>query len=358
MTADFPVPMESDEQRWRAVAARDKSADGRFYYAVRTTGIYCRPSCPSRLPNRSNVIFHDSTEGAERAGFRACRRCRPDVAPNEAMEFQVVTAAARMIEVAIAGECKVPGLDALAAKAGFSMYHFHRMFKAVIGVTPKAYAAAIRARRVGAALNVGGRVTDAIFDAGYSSSSRFYESASARLGMAPRARRDGGEGETIRYAFGDTTLGRVLVAETGRGVCAIQLGTRDADLVAELTQRFPKATLSVDTANLADRVAAVIGLIEKPGPHCIPLDVRGTAFQEQVWHALRAIPAGRTSTYTEIAVAVGRPKAVRAVAAACAANPTAVAIPCHRVVRSNGDVSGYRWGVARKKELLAREGKA
>ena len=342
MTADIPVHMETDEQRWRAVATRDKSVDGRFYYAVRTTGIYCKPSCPSRLPNRSNVTFHDTIEGAEEAGFRACKRCRPDAVLSEGAESQAVTAAARMIEEAIARECKVPGLDALAAKAGFSMFHFHRMFKSVLGVTPKAYEAAIRARRVGAALNDGGRVTDAIYDAGYSSSSRFYETATARLGMAPRARRDGGDGETIRYAFGETTLGRVLVAETGRGVCAIQLGTRDADLVAELTLRFPKATLVVDAANLADRVVAVVALIEKPGPHQLPLDVRGTAFQEQVWQALQSIPAGETATYTKIAVAVGRPKAVRAVAAACAANPTAVAIPCHRVVRSNGDVSGYR----------------
>ena len=349
---------EDDEARWRAVAARDRTADGRFIYAVRTTGIYCKPSCAARLPRRTNVTFHATSEEAERLGFRACRRCRPKLAPGNETAYQVVTTAARMIEGAIAGDRKVPLLEMLAARSGFSTFHFHRMFKQALGVTPKAYEAAIRADRAAQSLSAGGTITAAIYDAGYASSSRFYDAAAARMGMTPATRRAGGQGETIRYAIGRTSLGQVLVAETGRGVCAILLGERDADLVRDLEQRFAKARLSADAASLGDRLAAVIALIEKPHRHSIPLDVRGTAFQEQVWQALRAIPIGETATYAEIAAAVGRPKAVRAVAGACAANPAAVAIPCHRVVRSDGHISGYRWGSERKARLLAREGKA
>jgi len=355
-----PIPAKSfttDDARWNAVATREKAADGAFFFSVKTTGIYCRPSCPSRTANRSNVAFHDSTENARRAGFRACKRCRPDELAGDSLEAQAVTAAARLIDDAIADERPAPSLEKLADKAGFSMFHFHRMFKKALGLTPKAYEAAARSRRMSEQLQASSSVTDAIHGAGYSSSSRFYETATARLGMRPKTHRDGGKGETIRYAVGTCSLGALLVAATEKGICAIQFGDEAPSLVAGLEDRFPEAELIGDDAGFADTVARVVDLVERPRlGHDLPLDVRGTAFQERVWQALRAIPIGETASYAEIARAIGQPTAVRGVAGACAANPTAVAIPCHRVVRSDGDLSGYRWGVKRKAELLAREG--
>jgi len=345
------------EARWRAVVARDPRADGAFFFAVRTTGIFCKPSCPSRTPNRVNVTFHDDADEARRLGFRACKRCRPEVAAEDQLAVQAVGAAARLIDQAVAREEPTPALATLAEKAGFSPFHFHRMFKRALGVTPKAYAANLRSRRMQAELQDGATVTEAIHGAGYSSSSRFYETAGARLGMAPRTRRVGASGETIRHTACATSLGPLLVAATARGICAIQFGDSAETLLADLRQRFPKAELIEGDATFDRLVAEVVALVEQPrAGHGLPLDIRGTAFQERVWRALRAIPVGRTASYAEVAEAIGQPSASRGVAQACAANPVAVAVPCHRVVRSDGALSGYRWGVERKAELLKREG--
>lgn len=342
----------SDDGRWEAVLRRDRTADGRFWYAVRTTGVYCRPSCAARPARRENVSFHASPAAARAAGFRACKRCRPDEAGGPDPRAALVAAACRRIEEAE----EPPTLEMLATAAGVSPFHFHRIFKAVTGVTPKAYAMAHRTGRVRRELGNAETVTAAIYDAGFNASSRFYESSTGRLGMTPSAWRAGGVGAAIRFAVGDCPLGSVLVAATDKGVCAIELGDDPQALLDGLQRRFPKATLVGADADFEATVAAVLALVEAPGRASdLPLDIRGTAFQERVWRALRDIPAGRTATYAEIAAAIGQPRAVRAVANACGANPTAIAIPCHRVVRTDGDPGGYRWGIDRKQALLRRE---
>ena len=343
----------SDEARLTAVRARDAAADGRFVYSVATTGVYCRPSCAARPARRENIAFHADGAAARAAGFRPCKRCRPDEPPLAARHATAIAAVCRAIEEAD----EAPSLAALAEAAGMSPYYFHRVFKASTGVTPKAYASARRAARLRAGLEQGERVTDAIFDAGYGSSSRFYEHASERLGMTPAAFRDGGRDAVLRFAVGRCSLGAIIVAASERGIAAIELGDDPQQLVEGLQDRFPRATLIGGDEGFEALVAKVVGFVEAPASGLdLPLDVRGTAFQERVWRALRAIPAGRTATYTEIAVAIGMPKAVRAVAQACGANPAAIAIPCHRVVRTDGSLSGYRWGVERKRALLEREG--
>jgi AraC family transcriptional regulator of adaptative response/methylated-DNA-[protein]-cysteine methyltransferase len=345
-------PAPGADSRWAAVARRDKAFDGKFFFAVRTTGVYCRPSCASRAAKRENVVFFQSRAEAENAGFRACKRCRPDRLGAPDPQIEAVKRACERI----ASAEEAPKLADLAASAGLSSFHFHRLFKKVTGVTPKAYAAETQARRAAERLPTAQTVTEAIYDAGFNSSSRFYETATARLGMTPTAVRRGGQGEAIRFAVGQTSLGAVLVAATRKGVCAIMLGEDPEALVNELEDRFPRAELVGGDAEFERMVAEVVGLVEAPGQRRdLPLDIRGTAFQQRVWRALRAIPAGRTATYMEIAQAVGEPRAVRAVAQACAANPLAVAIPCHRVVRTDGALSGYRWGVERKRALLDRE---
>ena len=344
----------SDADRWQAVERRDRRFDGAFFYSVATTGVYCRPSCGARLPRRENVRFHASCEEAERAGFRPCKRCRPDEAPLELRRARAVERACRLIEAAE----ETPSLDQLAESAGMSRYHFHRIFKAITGVTPKAYASANRARRLREQLPRSATVTEAIYGAGFNSSGRFYATSSQVLGMAARRFRSGGTGESIRFAVGQCTLGSILVAATETGICAVQLGDDPEVLVRELQERFPKARLSGAEADFERWVAKVVGLVEAPALGLdLPLDVRGTAFQQRVWEALRRIPAGSTATYAEIARRIGAPKSVRAVARACASNAIAVAIPCHRVVRTDGSLSGYRWGVERKRALLARESK-
>jgi AraC family transcriptional regulator, regulatory protein of adaptative response / methylated-DNA-[protein]-cysteine methyltransferase len=341
-----------DEERWQAVQRRDSRSDGKFLFAVRTTGVYCRPSCASRPAKRENVAFFETGAAAEKAGYRACKRCRPDKLGAPDPRVEAVSQACKRIEQAE----EAPSLAKLAAGAGLSPYHFHRVFKAITGVTPKAYAAQTRARRAADNLRTADTVTEAIYDSGFNSSSRFYENTDARLGMTPGAIRRGGAGAVIRFAVGQASLGAVLVAATDKGVCAILLGDDPHALVRDLQDRFPRAEFEGGDADFERMVAQVVGLVEAPGQRLdLPLDIRGTAFQQKVWAALRAIPAGRTATYTEIARAIGQPKAVRAVAQACAANPLALAIPCHRVVRSDGDLSGYRWGVERKRKLIDRE---
>ena len=343
----------TDAARWEAVQRRDPAADGAFFYSVRTTGVYCRPSCASRRARRENVTFHASPAAAEKAGFRPCKRCRPNGPGLAERQAAAVAKACRLIEQAE----EMPSLAALAKAAGMSRFHFHRTFRAVTGVTPKAYADAHRAQRVRDALASSGSVTEAIYGAGFNSSGRFYAASADMLGMTPRDFRAGGAGAAIRFAVGKCSLGNILVAATDKGVCAISFGDDPDALVRDLQDRFPKARLIGGDAAFEKLVAKVVGFVEAPGKEDfdLPLDVRGTAFQQQVWKALRKIPAGTTATYTDIARRIGRPKAVRAVAAACAGNPVAVAIPCHRVVRLDGDVSGYRWGVARKRALLAKE---
>jgi AraC family transcriptional regulator of adaptative response/methylated-DNA-[protein]-cysteine methyltransferase len=343
------------DPRWTAVQARDARADGTFFYSVRTTGVYCRPSCTARSARPENVAFHATAAEAEQAGFRPCRRCRPDQPPLHEQHAALITEACRSIENAETP----PTLEQLAKPAGLSPFHFHRVFKAVTGLTPRQYAAAHRDRRVRSGLGRGGSVTEAIFDAGYNASSRFYETSSRVLGMTPTSYRAGGVDHDIRFAIGECSLGAILVAQSGRGVCAILLGDDPDALARELQDRFPRANLIGGDHAFEQLVARVVGFVEAPALGLdLPLDVRGTAFQQRVWQALREIPAGVTASYSDIAKHIGTPKAVRAVAGACAANMLAVAIPCHRVVRSDGSVSGYRWGVERKRALLKREAKA
>lgn len=340
------------DARWAALRARDARADGTFVYSVKTTGVYCRPSCAARPARPENVAFHETNAAAEQAGFRPCKRCKPDQPPLAERRAAQVAALCRLIEASD----QVPTLDELASHAGLSAFHTHRLFKTVTGVTPKAYAAAHRARRVRGELRTRSTVTEAIYGAGYNSPARFYEASNALLGMTPTTYRAGGTDLEIRFAIGACTLGSILVAATQRGVCAILLGDDPEALVHDLEQRFPRARLVGGDPGFERLVAQVVGLVEQPRLGAeLPLDIRGTAFQQRVWSALRRIPAGATASYAEIARRIGAPRAVRAVAQACAANALAVAIPCHRVVRTDGDLSGYRWGVERKRALLDRE---
>jgi AraC family transcriptional regulator of adaptative response/methylated-DNA-[protein]-cysteine methyltransferase len=342
----------SDDDRWTAVVERDAGADDIFYYSVATTGVYCRPSCAARLALRKNVAFHNTCADAERAGFRPCKRCRPNEAPLAERHAGAVARACHLIETAE----EVPSLDTLAKAVGMSRYHFHRVFKMVTGVTPKAYAVAHRAQRVRDALPASRSVTEAIYDAGFNSNGRFYATSAEALGMAPAKYRAGGDGAAIRFAVGECSLGTILVAATDKGVCAILLGDDPDALLRDLQDRFPKAHLIGGDGDFERLVAKIVGFVEAPQLGLdLPLDVRGTAFQQRVWQALREIPAGETASYTDVAKRIGSPKAVRAVAGACASNAIAVAIPCHRVVRSDGGLSGYRWGVERKRALLDRE---
>ncbi|TAM08992.1 MAG: bifunctional DNA-binding transcriptional regulator/O6-methylguanine-DNA methyltransferase Ada [Nevskiaceae bacterium] len=344
---------ETEDDRWAAVQARDAAADGMFVYAVRTTGVYCQPSSTARLPKQENVEFFDSAEAAEAAGYRCSRRGRGDQTSAAAQRAELVARACRMME---ASETP-PTLGDLAAEVGMSPFHFHRVFKAETGLTPKAYSSAYRARKLRDELTTSkASITNAIYGAGFNSNSRFYEAADDLLGMRAQDYRAGGTGAVIRFAVGQCSLGAILVAQSQRGICAILLGDDPDRLVRDLQDQFPKAELIGCDGEFEQVVAEVVGFIEEPsiGLH-LPLDVQGTAFQERVWRALREIPPGTTVSYAKIAARIGSPKAVRAVAQACATNHIAVAIPCHRVVRRDGELAGYRWGVDRKRELLRRE---
>ena len=354
MAAKHAAPYEvlTDEQRWEAVRRRDPAAVGAFYYSVRTTGVYCRPTCAARLPRRDNVAFHATCADAERAGFRPCKRCRPNEPALGVRQALAVQKACRLIE---ASET-LPSLATLAGAAGLSRFHFHRIFKEVTGVTPKAYGDACRARRMRQELDACDTVTEALYGAGFNSNGRFYASAPDVLGMTATRFRAGGDGTVIRFAVGECSLGSILVAATDKGVCAIALGDDPDALVRALQDRFSNAKLIGGDREFEKQVAKVVGFVEKPARGLdLPLDIRGTAFQRRVWDAIRAIPPGSTATYTQLAKRLRMPKSVRAVAQACASNAIAVAIPCHRVVRMDGSLAGYRWGVERKRALLERE---
>lgn len=355
MHASTPVPHQVpdiDASRWEAVCTRNGEHDGAFVYAVTTTGVYCRPSCPSRRPHRRNVVFFALTREARTAGYRPCRRCRPDEPSPRQRAALAVEAACRMMEA----PDSAPPLRVLAAEAGMSAHHFHRVFKAHTGLTPKAYGDAARMRRVTEELGAGGSPTAAAFASGFGSLSRFYDAAAARLGMLPSALKAGARGEVIVMAQGRCRLGIATVAFTRRGVCAVRL-TDDAQAGRDGLAALYRHALLVDGgAEFDGLVAQVIAAINEPAQAAeLPLDIRGTAFQERVWAALRAIPIGTTASYSEIAAAIGAPTAHRAVAQACGANRLAVLIPCHRVVRADGRLSGYRWGTERKRALIAVE---
>jgi AraC family transcriptional regulator of adaptative response/methylated-DNA-[protein]-cysteine methyltransferase len=342
----------NDDIRWSALVAKDKRADGQFFYSVRTTGVFCRPSCPSRLARRENVAFHLTCDAAEAAGFRPCKRCRPREASQSERDAALIARACSFIEASDAP----PRLAALAAAGGLSPFHFHRLFKGITGLTPKGYADAHRADRIRKALPASKTITGAIYDAGFNSNGRFYASSNQVLGMTPRRYRAGGERQQIRFAIGECSLGSILVAATDKGVCAILLGSDPHLLIRQLQDRFAKAELVGGDASFEKLVAQVVGFVEQPRLGLdLPLDVRGTAFQQRVWKALRRIGVGKTASYSEIAARIGRPTSIRAVAQACGANMIAVAIPCHRVIRTDGQISGYRWGVQRKQALLERE---
>jgi AraC family transcriptional regulator of adaptative response/methylated-DNA-[protein]-cysteine methyltransferase len=343
MTDTDPIDAEA---AWTAFDARDRRRDGRFVIAVRTTGIYCKPSCPARRPRRENVAFYHDGVAAQAAGYRACLRCKPDDAARDH------GAVARAVALIAASEDGI-GLDALAAEVGYAPHHFHRLFKRATGVTPAAYARGLRARRAATALSEEGTVTQAIYEAGYSAPSRFYEQDAKRLGMSPSIWAKGGAGAVIRWTTADTSLGPMLIAATDKGLCRVTFEEGEADLRA----RFPRATILAGDAALATLAAQVVALVETPGRDLdLPLDVQGTAFQEAVWQALRDIPPGETRTYREIAAAAGNPQAVRAAGTACGANPVSIVTPCHRAQRADGSMAGYAWGIDRKIALRKREG--
>lgn len=351
ISRDPDTTHDTTDERWALVCARDRSADGRFVYAVTSTGVFCRPSCASRRARRERVRFFDTTGAAQQAGFRACLRCRPLEASADPWVARVERAC---LDIARAA-APLP-LAALARQAGSSPYHFLRNFKRIVGLTPRAFADARRFEHVKRHLRSDATVTSAFLDAGYESSSRFYEGAAARLAMTPSAYRAGGAGEVIRYATAASPLGRVLVAATARGVCSVALGDDDEGLVMSLRAEFPRAEVEKAPSDLRAVLAQVTGHLAGRLPRLdLPIDVRATAFQRQVWDALKAIPTGDTRTYAEVARAIGRPAASRAVARACASNPVALVVPCHRVVPAAGGTGGYRWGRERKARLLARE---
>lgn len=347
-----PDKYTTDIAKWKAIAQKDPMADGIFYYSVKTTGVYCLPSCRSRPALRKNVAFHNSPQAAEKAGFRACKRCSPKGPTLLEVHTSAVARACRAIKSTV----ELPTLSSLARAVGMSRYHFHRVFKSITGLTPRGYAVAHRSQKMREKLSSRNTVTEAIYDAGFNSSGRFYANSSEMLGMKPKSYQTGGTGTTIRFAVGECSLGSILVAASEKGICAILLGDDPDALSKNLQDRFPKARLIGGDQGFEKKIARVVGFIEAPQIGLdLPLDVRGTAFQQRVWKALCEIPAGSTASYKEIANRIGMPKAVRAVAQACGANPIAVAIPCHRVVRTGGGLSGYRWGVERKRALLERE---
>ncbi len=341
-------PYSHDQACWQAVLHRDPAAEGAFYYAVRTTGVYCRPTCPSRLPKRENVVFFDSPDAARRAGFRPCLKCQPD---GVSAQRQTVQRVRQILDTAE----RAPTLAELGRAVGLSPFHLQRLFKRLTGLTPRQYVLARRAERLKARLRDGAKVVEAMYDAGYGSSRALYQAADRHLGMRPSAYKHGGRGERITYTIVDSPLGRMLLAATERGICALRFG-QDQAMVQELRKEFPLAHIVHHQEPLSSYVEAVLAHLEgRQARLDLPLDLKATAFQERVWAALREIPYGETRTYRQVAERLGMPGAARAVARACATNPVAVVVPCHRVVGSNGQLRGYRWGLERKGKLLERE---
>ncbi len=321
--------------------------------AVRTTGIYCRPSCPARRPKRQNVAFYDVPEAAEMAGYRACKRCNPGSAEPHDPDLRMIRSVCRIITET---EERIPTLEDLSSSTGVSPYHLQRRFKALMGVSPRSYADAVRRKRIRSMLKEGNGVADALYGAGYGSSSRLYENADSWLGMTPASYAKGGKGAHMHYAISDTPLGRMIVAATERGISFLGFGDNDDDLVAELSSDFPEARIERDSGALREALSEILENFDHLTPALdLPLDIQATAFQARVWQALRDIPPGETRTYQEIARTIGKPKAARAVGRACATNPVSLVVPCHRAVGSGGALTGYRWGVERKRELLDRE---
>ncbi|MGH9734901.1 MAG: bifunctional DNA-binding transcriptional regulator/O6-methylguanine-DNA methyltransferase Ada [Candidatus Acidiferrales bacterium] len=353
--------VSSTDAFWRLVLAHDRSADGTFVYGVRSTGIYCRPSCPSRRPRRHQVVFFALPEAAERQGFRECRRCKPRKIGTRDPKIAIVARVCRDIEARLtsdetAGADSRITLSALSASTGMSAHQLERTFRGVMGITPRQYADERRMRHLKSSLKKGNDVTTALYDAGFGSSSRLYERAPVQLGMTPATYRRGGQGMSIRYTIADSPLGRLLVAATQRGISAVYLGESDQRLEAALKEEYPRANLEPGKAKLSAWVSRIVDHLRGRGPHLdLPTDIQATAFQRRVWEELRRIPYGTTKTYGEVARAIGRPTAIRAVARACATNPVSVVVPCHRVVRGDGNLAGYRWGIDRKRELLERE---
>ena len=340
------------EKCWAAVESGDTAADGKFFYGVVTTGVYCRPGCSSRRPLRANTVFFETIAAAQAAGLRACKRCRPADPSAASRHIAAVEKACALLRTSET----MPSLAELAGAAAISRYHFHRLFKQITGATPRDYARTHRLGALAQRLDAGEKVTQAIYASGFGSSSRAYEAAPEALGMTPAVRRKGGEGETIRFVTVTTPLGWALVAATRRGVCLTALGDDRERLAATVRERFPAAEVVAEDPGLRDWAERIVRFITAPSHTLdLPLDIRGTAFQARVWRALQKIPLGQTATYSEIARALGQPQAVRAVARACAANDLALLVPCHRVIREDGDLAGYRWGIERKRALLARE---
>jgi len=341
------------ESQWQAVLAKDASFDGQFVFAVSSTGIYCRPSCPARRPHREHVSFFQLPEAAERAGFRACRRCHPREVRVVDPQIEMTRQVCRIIEE---NDGEPITLSVLSEQLGVSSFHLQRTFRSIMGITPRRYAETCRVNRFKQGVRRGEAITSAIYDAGYGSSSRLYERASSQLGMTPATYGKGGRGAVINYAIVETLLGRLLVAATDKGVCSVMLGDSDAALKENLFNEFPAAEIRQDEKLLRSSVKTIVDHLKSRSPHIdLPLDIQATAFQRQVWEQLRSIPYGQTHSYSEVAKAIGQEKAVRAVAHACATNPVALVIPCHRVIREDSSLGGYRWGLERKRKLLDNE---
>jgi AraC family transcriptional regulator, regulatory protein of adaptative response / methylated-DNA-[protein]-cysteine methyltransferase len=347
---------DSRDEFWTAVLSKDRTYDGQFVFAVSSTHIYCRPSCPSRRPKRENVSFFALPAAAEKAGFRACLRCHPDDVQTKDPQVEMVQRVCRLIE---SSEGEPVTLDSLSEQVGVSSFHLQRTFKSIMGMSPSDYAETRRVNKFKQGVQAGEKITSAMYDAGFGSSSRLYELASSQLGMTPATYGKGGRGAVIRYAIGDSPLGRLLVASTEKGVCSVRLGDSDDALTTELKQEFSAAEILLDESRLRPALTAVLDHLNDRTPRIdLPLDIRATAFQRQVWEQLQKIPAGETHSYSQVAKGIGQEKAVRAVARACGTNPVALVIPCHRVIREDRSLGGYRWGVDRKKKLLEREGRA
>ncbi len=342
----------TESTRWQALVERNQQANDMFVYGVLTTNIYCRPVCSSRLPKQENVKFFDSWQVAEKTGFRACKRCSPQLSDKADPSINAIISACKLIETSE----NLPSLNELANRVGLSSYHFHRMFKKIVGLTPKQYALEKRLSQVRANLQTDASITDTVYNARFESSSRFYETATSSLGMKPTKYRRGGLGIKIRFAIVQSYLGYVLVAATEQGICKIDFGDSQELLEELLKKTFPNADLQTNDSGFQTLVEQVLTFLEAPNRGLsLPLDIQGTAFQRRVWAALQNIAPGTTSSYLQVATQIGSPKAVRAVAQACASNNIAVAIPCHRVIRNNGDLAGYKWGINRKQRLLEQE---